>query len=89
MAKEKKRALGRGLSSLLVAQDENVNSANDAGAKDLVGNIVEIAIDKIVPYANQPRTYFDETALEELAQSIREIGIIQPITVRKMVINLN
>ncbi|MRJ10779.1 ParB/RepB/Spo0J family partition protein [Ornithobacterium rhinotracheale] len=83
MAKEKKRALGRGLSSLLVAQDENVNSANDAGAKDLVGNIVEIAIDKIVPYANQPRTYFDETALEELAQSIREIGIIQPITVRK------
>ncbi|MGQ1929312.1 ParB/RepB/Spo0J family partition protein [Ornithobacterium rhinotracheale] len=83
MAKEKKRALGRGLSSLLVAQDENVNSANDAGAKDLVGNIVEIAIDKIVPYTNQPRTYFDETALEELAQSIREIGIIQPITVRK------
>lgn len=83
MAKEKKRALGRGLSSLLVAQDENVNSANDVGAKDLVGNIVEIAIDKIVPYANQPRTYFDETALQELAQSIKEIGIIQPITVRK------
>lgn len=83
MAKEKKRALGRGLSSLLVAQDENINSANDVGAKDLVGNIVEIAIDKIVPYANQPRTYFDETALQELAQSIKEIGIIQPITVRK------
>ena len=84
MAKEKKRALGRGLSALLSEKNENVNSANDSGAEELVGNILEIAIENIVPNPNQPRTYFDETALNELAQSIKELGVIQPITVRKV-----
>ena len=84
MAKEKKRALGRGLSALLSEKNENVNSANDSGAEELVGNMLEIAIENIVPNPNQPRTYFDETALNELAQSIKELGVIQPITVRKV-----
>lgn len=83
MAKEKKKALGRGLSALLSEKNEKITSAKETGAKELVGNIVEIAIEKITPYANQPRTHFDANALQDLAQSIKELGVIQPITVRK------
>jgi ParB family chromosome partitioning protein len=45
--------------------------------------MVEVALEDIYPNATQPRTYFDETALQELAQSIRNLGVIQPITLRK------
>ena len=81
--KDKKRAMGRGLGAILSAESKAVQSATDAGAKDLVGNIVEIPIEDIYPTANQPRTHFDEKALQELAESIKVLGIIQPITVRK------
>ncbi len=81
--KDKKRAMGRGLGAILSAESKAVQSATDAGAKDLVGNIVEIPIKDIYPNANQPRTHFDEKALQELAESIKVLGIIQPITVRK------
>lgn len=81
--KDKKRAMGRGLGAILSAESKAVQSATDAGAKDLVGNIVEIPIEDIYPNANQPRTHFDEKALQELAESIKVLGIIQPITVRK------
>ena len=81
--KDKKRAMGRGLGAILSAESKAVQSATDAGAKDLVGNIVEIPIEDIYPNANQPRTHFDEKALQELAESIMVLGIIQPITVRK------
>ncbi len=81
--KDKKRAMGRGLGAILSAESKAVQSATDAGAKDLVGNIVEIPIEDIYPNANQPRTHFDEKALQELAESINVLGIIQPITVRK------
>ena len=81
--KDKKRAMGRGLGAILSAESKAVQSATDAGAKDLVGNIVEIPIEDIYPNANQPRTHFDEKALQELAESIKALGIIQPITVRK------
>lgn len=84
MAKEKKRALGRGLSALLSESSEKVTSANDSNAKELLGNIIEIPIERIIPNPNQPRTHFDTKALNELAQSIRELGVIQPITVRKV-----
>lgn len=80
----KKKALGRGLSALLSETNENANSVNDTGAKELVGSIVDIPIDRIIPNPNQPRTNFNETALQELAQSIKELGVIQPITVRKV-----
>lgn len=82
MAKNK-RALGRGLKALLSEETEKVNSAKESGAKELVGNILEIKIEKIIPNPNQPRTHFDENALNELAQSIKNLGVIQPITVRK------
>ena len=81
--KDKKRAMGRGLGAILSAESKAIQSATDAGAKDLVGNIVAIPIEDIYPNANQPRTHFDEKALQELAESIKVLGIIQPITVRK------
>lgn len=84
MAKERKQRLGRGLSALLSENTENVNSAKDMGARGLVGSIVEIKIQDIVPNPNQPRTNFNEETIKELAQSIKELGVIQPITVRKV-----
>ena len=45
--------------------------------------IVQINVDKIIPNTNQPRKYFNEEALEELSQSIKKHGIIQPLTIRK------
>ena len=76
--------MGRGLGAILNAESKsNINSVSDEGAKSLVGNIVEISIEDIYPNANQPRTYFDEKALNDLAESIKSLGIIQPITLRK------
>ncbi|WP_028892609.1 ParB/RepB/Spo0J family partition protein [Tenacibaculum sp. 47A_GOM-205m] len=79
----KKQALGRGLSALLKETAE-VNSASDKNADKLVGNIIELDIKSIEVNPYQPRTYFDEEALRELASSIKELGVIQPITVRKL-----
>ncbi|SEC90167.1 chromosome partitioning protein, ParB family [Tenacibaculum sp. MAR_2009_124] len=79
----KKQALGRGLSALLKETAE-VSSASDKNADKLVGNIIEIDVKSIEVNPFQPRTYFDEEALRELASSIKELGVIQPITVRKL-----
>ncbi|NVJ89745.1 MAG: ParB/RepB/Spo0J family partition protein [Flavobacteriaceae bacterium] len=79
----KKQALGRGLSALL-QESPNINSASDKNADKLVGNIIEIKLNSIAVNPYQPRTYFDEEALRELASSIKELGVIQPITVRKL-----
>lgn len=82
--RDKKRAMGRGLGAILSAESKgNIHSANDSGAEVLVGNIIEVSIEDIYPNPNQPRTYFDEKALSELAESIKSLGVIQPITVRK------
>ena len=75
----KKQALGRGLSALLKDTSNNVRD-ND----DVIGNIIEVALETIQVNPYQPRTYFDEDSLNELATSIRELGVIQPITVRKL-----
>lgn len=79
----KKQALGRGLSALL-KESPNINSASDKNADKVVGSIIEIDLELIDVNPYQPRTYFDEEALRELASSIRELGVIQPITVRKL-----
>lgn len=82
--KDKKRAMGRGLGAILSAESKSsINNATDEGADKLVGNIVEISLEDIYPNATQPRTYFDEKALNDLAQSIKSLGVIQPITLRK------
>lgn len=80
----KKQALGRGLSALLKENDMSVSSANHEKAKEIVGSIIELELDKIEVNPFQPRTYFDEEALQELANSIKELGVIQPITVRRL-----
>ena len=68
-------ALGRGLDALI--SDDEVQTSGSS-------SINEVELSKIVPNANQPRREFDEEAMQELADSIAEIGIIQPITLRKM-----
>lgn len=73
----KKNALGRGLGAL-------IDGADTYFAKGVGSSINEIEISKIVANPFQPRTKFDEEALNELAASIKEFGIIQPITLRKI-----
>jgi len=79
----RKQALGRGLSALLKEPSEKI-SASNKNTNTIVGSIVEIELDLIRVNPFQPRTYFDEESLEELASSIKELGVIQPITVRKL-----
>ena len=83
----KKQALGRGLSALLKDPDNNIQSVNDKNADKLVGHIIELDIDTIEINPFQPRSNFNEESLQELATSIRELGVIQPITVRKLDFN--
>ena len=73
MAQQK--GLGKGLSALF---GENI----EVKAKPMA-EMVEIALSDIIPNPTQPRTEFDEDALEELAESIRQLGLIQPITVKR------
>ena len=74
MAKQK-FTLGRGLDALI-----STEAVRTAGSS----SIGEIEIDKIFANPNQPRRDFNEDALQELADSIKELGVIQPITLRKM-----
>jgi len=83
----RKQALGRGLSALLKDPDNDIQSASDKNADKVVGNIVELDIDSIEVNPFQPRSHFNDEALQELASSIRELGVIQPITVRKLDFN--
>ncbi|WP_010520411.1 ParB/RepB/Spo0J family partition protein [Aquimarina agarivorans] len=83
----KKQALGRGLSALLKDPENDIKSASDKNADQVVGSIVELDLDAIEVNPFQPRTSFNEEALNELASSIKELGLIQPITVRKLGFN--
>ncbi len=94
----KKVALGRGLNALLpnvnqeAAPPEEVSGVETPKSRlyhfeerrRLLGRVAEIEIDRIRPNPYQPRKDFDEEALDELARSIAQLGIIQPITVRAM-----
>ena len=80
----KKQALGRGLSALLNDSVSEINSVQDKNASTIVGSIIEIDLDLVDVNPYQPRTHFNEEALRELASSIKELGVIQPITVRKL-----
>ena len=81
----KRNALGKGLSALLENANTDITSKNKLeGEGKVVGAIANIEIAQIQTNPFQPRTQFDEDALNELAGSIKEHGIIQPITVRKM-----
>lgn len=80
----KKQALGRGLSALLKDPENDIKSVEDKNADKVVGNIIELEIDAIEINPFQPRTNFNEESLRELSTSIKELGVIQPITVRKL-----
>ena len=67
-----KKALGRGLSALLGTPDLDADQLR------------EIDVDRILPNSHQPRKHFDEEALNDLANSIREHGVVQPIVVRPL-----
>lgn len=82
-----KQALGRGLSALLKDPANDIKSVNDKNADKVVGSIIELEIDTIEINPFQPRTNFNEESLQELASSIKELGVIQPITVRKLDFN--
>lgn len=83
----KKQALGRGLSALLKDPSNDIKSVEDKGADKVVGNIIELDINAIEVNPFQPRSNFNEETLSELATSIKELGVIQPITVRKLDFN--
>ena len=77
MAKAKKRqAMGRGLSALLPSDESQQKGS-------IEGKIIDVPLDQIEVNPNQPRTQFNPEKLRELADSISELGVIQPITVRK------
>ena len=91
----KKPALGRGLGALLPSDEPSDagehRDRDDAprsrlyefdGKSRMVGRVADIPLENIRPNPYQPRQDFDEEALDELAESVRELGIIQPITVR-------
>jgi len=82
----KKKALGRGLDAILSSPDTDITS-EDISGNYVAGAVAELELDTIETNPFQPRTEFDEMALEELTVSIKKQGIIQPITVRKMGFN--
>lgn len=72
----KSKGLGRGLDAIFDIEKINITEKKNSGITDL-------EIEKIIANPNQPRTIFDEEALQELADSIKSLGVIQPITVKK------
>jgi len=79
-----KQPLGRGLSALLNDPNDDIKTAKDKNADEIIGNVIELPIDQIKVNPYQPRTNFENEKILELAKSIEELGIIQPITVRKI-----
>lgn len=91
----KKAALGKGLSALLPSQDDDARSDENASGDvsttalkglerraHLAGRVAEIQVEAIQPNPYQPRTDFNDEALDELAASITQLGMVQPVTVR-------
>ena len=72
----KQKGLGRGLDAIFGTDKVSVKATP-------MTQMAEIAVEKIIPNPTQPRTQFDDEALAELAESIKQLGVIQPITVKK------
>ena len=81
----KRNALGKGLSALLENSETDITTSRKLTSdSSVIGSVSDIPVEQIIANPFQPRDEFDEQELQNLAASIREIGIIQPITVRKM-----
>ena len=84
---KQRRALGKGLSALLSSNETDITSsvpAETGVSAPVLGSVSTISIAQIETNPFQPRTHFEEEALQELSDSIRDHGIIQPVTVRKL-----
>ena len=79
---KKRSALGKGLSALLESAETDITS--NSGGNGIVGSISNISISNIEANPFNPRTNFEKEALQELSDSIKAHGIIQPLTVRKL-----
>jgi ParB family chromosome partitioning protein len=79
MSAVRKGGLGRGLDALIptTTLGEVINSLGV-----VAGTALEVDINSVLPNSKQPRTYFDELSLQELAASIKEVGVMQPPVVR-------
>lgn len=92
MASPKKAALGKGLSALLPSQPVPSDEADGGGTRlynfeerrRMAGRVADLDVESIRPNPYQPRKDFDEAALDELAASVAQLGIIQPLTVRAL-----
>jgi ParB family transcriptional regulator, chromosome partitioning protein len=80
----KRTALGRGLSALLEDSKTDITVSNSGAASPVAGSISTIPVEQIEANPFQPRTEFEQEALNDLSESIKEHGIIQPVTVRKL-----
>ena len=81
MSSARKGGLGRGLDALIPTKTIGEVTNHDGV---IAGTALEVDINSIQPNSKQPRTYFDEEALRELAASIKEVGVMQPPVVRKI-----
>ena len=85
MGKSKqKKVLGRGLSVLLNDNNHNIESIEGNNAELIIGSIIDLPVEKIIKNPFQPRTHFNEESMKELSTSIKQLGVIQPVTVRKI-----
>ena len=84
---EKRRALGKGLEQLFNDESMNFSEFEESIVEEAKKNneIIEVKLDELRPNPYQPRKVFDETALNELALSIKEHGVFQPIIIKKSV----
>src|SRR2546421_13012374 len=80
----KKSALGRGLDALLENKKTDITTKLSGDKTPVANSVSVLNISQIETNPFQPRTHFDAEALNELAESIKQHGIIQPVTVRKM-----
>ncbi|MFN5372301.1 MAG: ParB N-terminal domain-containing protein, partial [Bacteroidia bacterium] len=81
----KRNALGRGLGALLSNPETDITGRHTGVSETAaVGSISVLQVSQIEANPFQPRSFFEEEALRELSESIREMGLIQPVTVRKM-----
>ena len=82
-AKSKKGGLGRGLDSLITAKVEEQPTTDAASSTDENGGGILVDINKVEPNREQPRKFFDEDALIELSENIKNFGVLQPLLVTK------
>src|SRR4051812_8907576 len=80
----KKTSLGRGLGALLENAKTDITTRENGDNAIIAGSVATLKIKNIEANPFQPRTHFEETALNELVDSIKMHGIIQPVTVRKL-----